>query len=119
MIDDLMGLSPIDEVTQSPVIAELLPSDYPLLDLTAVGWPTEGGGGPGPFTPYFPISPVMPAPVILPPFPPVNPTAPVTPIVPIPLPEPGSWAMMVLGFGLLGASVRSRHVARAGSKTRS
>lgn len=32
--------------------------------------------------------------------------------VPGVIPEPGTWAMMILGFGLVGAASRSRHMAR-------
>lgn len=119
MIDDLIGLGRVDQATQSPVVADLLPGDYRLLDLTAVGWPTEGGGGtPGPGFPDFPIRPVLPAPVVLPPLPPTAPNPPITPpIPPIPLPEPGSWAMMMLGFGLIGAAARSRRNAAVGLGT--
>jgi hypothetical protein len=34
-----------------------------------------------------------------------------TPVGPPPIPEPATWAMMILGFGLVGASVRRRTTA--------
>lgn len=54
------------------------------------GIPSPGGGGGGAFTP-----PIVTA---------VTPQVPVTPAAPVP--EPASWAMMLLGFGLMGAALR-------------
>jgi len=56
------------------------------------GIPSPGGGGGGSFTP--PIATT------------VTPQVPVTPAVPVP--EPASWGMMLLGFGLMGAVLRRR-----------
>jgi hypothetical protein len=32
------------------------------------------------------------------------------PLIPVPVPEPGSWAMLVAGFGLTGAALRRRRM---------
>lgn len=87
------------------------------------GGGTGDTGGPGD-TGGVVIIPVDPAP---PPPPPsggnpggdkgIPPTAPPsggnTPVVPAPIPEPASWAMMIVGFGLIGGFLRRRRPASA------
>jgi hypothetical protein len=60
-------------------------------------------------TPVFPVVPSSPeSPLIVPPqTPSETPTPPVTPPVPA-VPEPGTWASILLGFALLGWQVRRR-----------
>lgn len=57
--------------------------------------PLPGGGGGGGFTP--PITTT------------VTPEVPPTPVAPVP--EPASWAMMLLGFAMIGRAVRQRKLA--------
>ncbi|MDZ4375263.1 MAG: PEPxxWA-CTERM sorting domain-containing protein, partial [Phenylobacterium sp.] len=67
-------------------------------------WPEEPGGpidtSPPGFPPPPPTGPPTEPPVV-PPGPPTEP--PVTAV-----PEPGTWALMILGFGLIGARLRRR-----------
>lgn len=45
---------------------------------------------------------------------PTNPTGPSTPVTPVaPLPEPATWAMMILGFFCIGAALRRNARARS------
>ena len=55
------------------------------------GLPGGGGGGGGSFTP-----------------PPTTTTPPQPPVIGAPVPEPGVWAMMILGVALIGAALRRR-----------
>lgn len=71
---------------------------------------SPGGGGGGVVVPSAPDVPVTP-PII----PPVV-TPPVIPPVVVPpsaVPEPGSWGMMLIGFGLIGWSIRRRSATAA------
>jgi hypothetical protein len=68
-----------------------------------VGGGGGGGGGGGVLPPTGGEGPVT--------FPTSQPRQPVT--GPSPLPEPGSWAIMLLGFGLIGWRVRRRAEPRA------
>lgn len=58
------------------------------------------------------VPPIEEPPTVFPPVvePPIGPP-PVTPVTPVP--EPGTWALMILGFGLLGARLRVRRTAKA------
>lgn len=42
------------------------------------------------------------------------PIAPVLATIAPPVPEPQTWAMMIIGFGLVGAAIRRRRPALAG-----
>jgi len=121
MIDDLIGgLGNIDEATQIPVAGELVPRDQDWAALGLLLGPIGGGvgtpGSPIIFPPYVPLYPIGPGPVILPPIGPITPPPPIgppnppitPPVAPAALPEPGSWVTMLIGFGLIGASARSR-----------
>jgi hypothetical protein len=57
--------------------------------------PSPGGGGGGVFSP-----PIVTT---------VTPEVPITPAAPVP--EPASWAMMLLGFALIGGALRRRRAA--------
>lgn len=52
-----------------------------------------------------------------PPGPPVEPPI-ITPPVITPVPEPGTWALLILGFGLIGARLRATSSAGSGSRGR-
>lgn len=52
-----------------------------------------------------------------PPGPPVEPPI-ITPPVVTPVPEPGTWALLILGFGLVGARLRATFSAGSGSRGR-
>jgi len=72
----------------------------------------DGGlGNPGGLTPQNGPSPLATGPTNLP-----NPSGPVNTITPattppggIAVPEPASWALMILGFGAIGAAMRRKH----------
>lgn len=98
-----------------------------------------GGGGGGPGVPTEPTVPGLPTPpvVVTPPdggdqppiiLPPTGGDNPTTPVVTLPpgggvtpgggtptdaVPEPATWAMLILGFGLVGAAARRRRLQRA------
>jgi len=68
--------------------------------------PLPGGGGGVIVTPPTTITP--------PPGTPGTPGVPTTPTTPTSaVPEPGGWAMMLLGFALIGAALRRKRIARA------
>jgi hypothetical protein len=73
--------------------------------------PPENPGGPGPGTP--PVTPPDGSgnPPVTPPDGPGTPVTPGNPGNPPAVPEPASWAMMMLGFGLIGFTLRRRHRA--------
>ena len=103
--------------------AEVLPPPAPLYTVVAggPGAPVAApppGGGPVIF-PAIPPPPgggggvILPPPVITPPV-----TPPVTPPIVIPpppttgaVPEPSTWAMMLIGFAMIGRSLRARRRA--------
>ncbi len=72
---------------------------------------TPPGEEPPTVTPPPVAPPIDEPPTVFPPGmePPIAPP-PVTPVTPVP--EPGTWALMILGFGLLGARLRRRREAR-------
>ena len=112
-INDLIGLP---DVTELPVAAT--GSDVPnqVFDLPALvgGGGTTGPTGPGvgfptgPGFPGGPTGPIVPVPPVVPPTPPTPPTPPIPPIPPVAVPEPASWATMMLGMALVGRSMRRR-----------
>jgi len=80
------------------VLAEALPAAEilaPVGPISVPAIPIVGGGGGGGDTPT----------------PPVTPVTPVTPITPA-VPEPDTWALMLLGFGATGIALRRRRVVR-------
>ncbi len=70
-----------------------------------------------PITPPGGEPPVIGPPPGPPPGPPVEPPI-VTPPVVTPVPEPGTWALLILGFGLIGARLRATSSARSGCRDR-
>jgi len=113
IINDMLGLP---GVTQPPVAAEstgnngLIPIFIDLPPIIGFGpGPLIIGGpiGPGPITfPGGPTYPPGPGPIIIaPPGPPGPPGPPVT----SPVPEPASWAAMLIGMMLLGGGMRRRN----------
>lgn len=112
IINDMLGLP---GVTQPPVTAESLTGTGPLPVFIDVPPSTGGGGptgpgptGPGPIVfPGGPLYPPGPGPIII-----VSPPGPpVTPPVSTPVPEPASWATMLIGMMLIGS------LRRRGAKT--
>ncbi len=105
----MLGL-PDYTVTLPPEAAIAPAIEDTLFDLPPVLGDAGGGGGIG--GPTFPIIVFPGWPVILPPVGPVGPVPPVGPVTPpIPpgaVPEPATWAMMMLGMVLIGRSMRRR-----------
>jgi len=106
-INDLIGLP---DVTELPVAAAATDVPTQVFDLPAIvgAGGTTGPTGPGvgfPTGPGFPGGPTGPI-VPLPPV--VPPTPPTPPIPPVAVPEPASWATMMLGMALVGRSMRRR-----------
>lgn len=112
----IVGAAPV------PPAEELPPPAAPLYNVVAGGpgapvpAPPIGGGG-GVVFPGIPGAPgggggvVLPPPAIGPPV-----TPPVTPPVVVPpqtgsVPEPSTWAMMLLGFAIIGRGLRRRRQA--------
>jgi hypothetical protein len=89
------------ETGQPPVTPPDTPTTTPLTPV------------PPPVTP--PTPPVTPpvSPPIVPPIEPLGPPGPSPPRPPGSVPEPASWMMMILGFGMLGLGLRRREEARA------
>lgn len=126
VLNHMLGLpdqeaAPLIAEDTGPDTAGILP---PYIDLApiGVGYAPGPGPGPGPF-PYTPIYPVGPGPIIIfpppPPPPPVGPGClpggcgpvnppppPPPPVTPPSVPEPSSWAMMLLGMALVGGARR-------------
>ncbi|URD61630.1 PEPxxWA-CTERM sorting domain-containing protein [Sphingomonas sp. KRR8] len=88
-------------VAPPPTLAEVLPKvtgvpgNAPPPGVTLVGPPP--GGTPG--TPGTPVTPGTPG----------------TPEVPSAVPEPATWMTMLLGFGLIGSSMRRRRASLSGT----
>lgn len=90
-------------VEEQPLVLASAPPLEPDLIPAAIGDLPPPGGPPLP-----PTVPGLP-PTVVPPGPPppvIPPPPPTTPI-----PEPGAWALMITGFGLLGWALRRRRVA--------
>ncbi|MDW8414160.1 MAG: FecR domain-containing protein [Thermaurantiacus sp.] len=67
-------------------------------------WPPEAGPSPVSPTPMpLPASPPPPGPTA----PPLPAPWPVPPSPPVPIPEPATWLVLVLGFGLVGFALRT------------
>lgn len=74
--------------------------------------PPFGGGGGGSISTTTPSPPVEPPPPpVEPPPPPVDPPPPPPPPPVAVVPEPGTWAMLILGFGLIGGAIRRQRRA--------
>ena len=114
--------SPLAAIVGAPVIPPIAAPvpETPLYNVVQgtpvpVGAPPPGGGPPvvvpgGPPLPGGGGGVIFPPIVSQPPTPPVTPpeTPPNTPSVP----EPGSWAMMLLGFALIGGALRRSQINR-------
>lgn len=85
--------------------------------------PTDPGTPTTPTDPGTPVTPTGPETPVIPTDPgtPVIPTDPGTPMDPTaPVPEPGTWLLMISGFGLVGIGIRwrrARKVAALGTDT--
>jgi hypothetical protein len=105
-MNTLLGLPPY-EVTQTPVAVEPTPLGTPTISTPALVEVDLTTPPPAPVIifPYTPIYPAGPGPVLVPlgPEPPPPP-----PALPRPVPEPGSWAMMLLGILMVGGAIRRR-----------
>ena len=120
-MNTLLGLPPY-EVTQIPVAVEPTPLGNPTVSPPGI---VEVGGGFTPPTPtpvvilpYTPIYPAGPGPVLVPigPLPPLPPQPPLPPPPAVPqlVPEPESWAMMILGISMVGGAIRRRRALLPG-----
>lgn len=115
-------VSPLAGIVGTPAVPPVeMPAATPLYSMVASPPVTQAlipgvsaGGGtlPGQVSP-----PGGSGGVVAPPETPVVPTMPVTPVTPA-VPEPNTWAMMLVGFGLLGWAIRrdKRAVARAAAR---
>jgi hypothetical protein len=109
-MNTMLGL-PEYTITQPPEAATAPAIEDAVLDAPPVLGSTNGGGG-GPTGPILifpggPVFPIGPGPVIT--VPPVGPVGPVTPpVTPGAVPEPTSWATMMLGMALIGGAIRRR-----------
>ena len=94
-----------------------------------IGGPAAPGGGGGPLVPTDPDEPVIPGDPNAPGDPdgpgtptdpddpdgpqvPGDPNNPGTP-VPVPVPEPGTWVMLIAGVGVVGSALRRRRTSGA------
>ncbi|MFD1787300.1 PEPxxWA-CTERM sorting domain-containing protein [Sphingomonas floccifaciens] len=89
---------PIDDIGTAGIdFSDIIDTPAPSVAVT----PGQPGGSVFPLTPVVPLAPVTSG----------EPTTPLTPAVPpvqTAVPEPATWAMMLLGFGAIGASLRRR-----------
>jgi hypothetical protein len=86
---EMPAATPLYNVVTSPPIAQTLVPGGSGGSSPPSEAPTPGGGGG----------------VVVPPETPIVPVTPVTPVTPA-VPEPNTWAMMLVGFGLLGWAIR-------------
>jgi hypothetical protein len=101
------AISAPPEAAAPPVIENALLGQPPVLGVT-------GGSGPGGTFPGGPFFPIGPGPVIVFPGEPVTPIGPVTPpVTPGGVPEPASWATMIMGMFFIGRVMRRRKLAAA------
>ena len=124
LINALIGLPDNEYAATQPPIPPEETAEVGNITTLPPFWPTPGAGivdYPPVIFPYTPIYPPGPGPILLPPVPPVGPNPPVTPpVVTIPrAPEPAAWAMMSIGFALIGGSLRARVRRYSGSQARS
>jgi hypothetical protein len=124
VMNTMLGLDDY-AITQPPEAAMAPGIDDAVLNAPDLfGYTGGGGGGTGsptgpivifPGGPTFPTGPTGPI-IILPPVGPVGPVGPVTPpTTPSAVPEPNSWATMMIGMMLVGGAVRRRQ--RSSAKT--
>jgi hypothetical protein len=100
----------------SPVVA--LPPETPLYNVVAGGpavitpAATGGGGGTPPGLSQVPLPGGGGGGFISPPGPAATPDIPATPVTPLtpvtPVPEPATWAMMLVGFAFIGRALRRK-----------
>ena len=117
-MNTMLGL-PDYTITQPPEAATATRIADAVIDVPPVLGYTGGGGPGGPGGPIFPVGPVFPigpGPIIIFPVGPVGPVGPVAPVTPVgpvtpppaAVPEPASWATMMIGMVLVGGSMRRR-----------
>ena len=110
-------ISPLAAIVAAPPVPPVVPPEAPLDNVVApkpvpaVGFTPAPGGPPVVFPGV--ISPpgggggvILPPPITTTP-PPVTPVVPTTPNTPG-VPEPGTWATMLLGFAMIGWTMRRR-----------
>lgn len=128
-INALLGLPDVPMLDQ-PLVASALqdvlaPEDQPLLGVPVAGYGDNGAGGdaPGgvlPSSPGYPTGggPGGGVPVVVVPTGPGGGVTPGNPVISVPppvtssVPEPTTWAIMVMGFGLIGGAMRRRRTPR-------
>lgn len=94
---DVPSATPLyNVVTSSPLAQTLIPGGSGGGSPPGNEAPPPGGGGG----------------IVVPPEKPTVPVVPVTPVTPA-VPEPNTWAMMLVGFGLLGWAIRRENRAAA------
>ena len=95
----------VDQLSENPLgplaLADPDPSLLPLGDAGTIGGTPSGPGFPGGISTVVPPIATDPG----------DPTTPVDPEPPVTgaVPEPGTWALMILGFALCGAALRRRN----------
>jgi hypothetical protein len=121
---DLLGLGTppsISDLADFPAITATPASGVPSFSGTGPGAPpvgviggNPGGGGPAVPAPGAPDGP-QPEPPVVTPTPPAGPGIP-TPPVTSPVPEPGTWMLMLVGFIACGGALRRRGAMRVFGK---
>ena len=112
-MNTMLGL-PDYTITQPPEAADATELENAVLDVPPLLGFTGGPTGPGvtfPGGPYVPIYPGGPTGPTMPigPVGPIGPIGPVTPpTTPTAVPEPTSWATMMIGMALVGGTIRRR-----------
>ena len=110
--------SPLTGIVGTPAVPPVeMPAATPLYSVVAsppVAQALIPGGSGGGSPPSQILPPGGGGGIVAPPETPTVPTTPVTPVTPA-VPEPDTWAMMLVGFGLVGWAIRrdKRAVARA------
>ena len=110
-------ISPLAAIVAAPPVPPVLPPAAPLYNVVgpkpvpAVGFTPAPGGPPVVFPGVIPPpggggGVIIPPPITTTP-PPVTPVVPITPTTPG-VPEPATWATMLLGFAMIGWAVRRR-----------
>lgn len=96
----IVGTPPVPPVEMPPATPLYSMVTTPPISQTLIPGGSGGGSPPGQTPP-----PGGGGGIVVPPETPTVPGTPVTPVTPA-VPEPGTWAMMLVGFGLLGWAIR-------------